>query len=89
MFSSHTRTTRVRMHTHTHTHTHTQILEAYRSSVSALKSAREGLTLEGAEEVMGDLREALEENQEVSGVLSAGMQAVTVGIVVCAQWAVY
>ena len=46
--------------------------------MSALKSVREGLTLERAEEVVGDLREAMEENQEVTEVLSAGRQVSTV-----------
>ncbi len=67
-------------HTHTHTHTlclhpslHTQIVDAYKSSVRALKSVREGLTLEGVEETLEELRETMDdEGQEISSVLSEG-----------------
>ena len=63
-------------HTHTlcsHPSLHSQIVDAYKSSVRALKSVREGLTLEGVEETLEELRETMDdEGQEISSVLSEG-----------------
>lgn len=43
--------------------------------MSALKSLREsqGLTAEAAEDVLAELREAVDENEEISGILGTAL----------------
>ena len=49
-----------------------QIFEAYKSGIEALQSVQKATSLERAEDVMVDLREAVEESEEISAVLSEG-----------------